>query len=66
MNLLPILTDSGKYPQMEIGLFQTESSYNYAVEWDICEIPTLKPISVPENCISKSNCKIIFGWFGEW
>ena len=44
MDLLPILADSGKYPEMEIGLFQTESSYNYAAEWLICEIPTLKPM----------------------
>ena len=29
---------------MEICLLQTGSSYNYAVEWDICEIPTLKPM----------------------
>ena len=46
MDLLPIVsvTDSGKYPEMEIGLFQTGSSYNYAAEWLICVIPTLKPM----------------------
>jgi len=44
VDLLPILSDNGKYLEMEIYLFQTGSSYNYAVEWDICEIPTLKPM----------------------
>jgi hypothetical protein len=44
MDILPILADNGEYPEMEIGLFQTGSSYNYAAERDICEIPTLKPM----------------------
>ena len=44
MDILPILTDNGECPEMEIGPFQTGSSYNYAAEWDICEIPTLKPM----------------------
>ena len=30
MDLFPMLTDNGEYPEMEIGLFQTGSSYNYA------------------------------------
>ena len=42
MDLLSILTDNGKYPDIEIGLFQTGSSYNYAAVWHICEIPALK------------------------
>ena len=42
--LFPIQTDSDEYSEMEIGLFQTGSSYNYAAEWDICEIPALKPM----------------------
>ena len=39
-----LLTDNGKYPEMEIGLFLTGSSYNYASEWNIWETPTLKPM----------------------
>ena len=44
IDLLPILTDNGEYPEMEIGLFQTGSSNNYATERVIREIPTLKPM----------------------
>ena len=44
MDILPILTDNGKYPEMEIGRFHTGSSYNYAPKWLICEIPTVKPM----------------------
>ena len=44
MDILPILSDNGKYPEMEIGLFQTESSYNYRAEWVFCEIPMLEPM----------------------
>ena len=44
MDILPILTDNCKYPKMEIGLFQTGSSNNYAAERVIREIPTLKPM----------------------
>jgi len=36
---------------MEICLFQTGSSYNYAVEWDICEIPALKPMVMKSSNI---------------
>ena len=43
MDLLPILTDNGEYPEMEIGLLQTGSSNNYATEGVIRDIPTLKP-----------------------
>ena len=42
MDILPILADNGKYPEMEIGLFQTGSSYNYRAEWVFCEIPMLE------------------------
>jgi hypothetical protein len=44
VNLLPILPINGKCPEMEIDLIQTGSSYNYAAEGVICEIPTLKPV----------------------
>ena len=44
MDLLPILTDNGEYPEMEIGLIQTGSSNKYAAERVIIEIPTLKPM----------------------
>ena len=37
MDLFLILTDNGKYPEMEIDLFETGSSYNQTPEWDICE-----------------------------
>lgn len=40
---LPRLPDSDNQPEMEIGLFKTGSSNNYAVEWVISEISTLKP-----------------------
>ena len=43
VNLLSILPINDKYPEMEIDLLQTGSSYNYAAEGVICEIPTLKP-----------------------
>ena len=52
MDILPILTDNGKYPELEIGLFQTGSSYNYAAGWDICEIPTLKPMFYYANVLA--------------
>ena len=44
MDLLPILTDNGEYPEMEIDLFQTGCSNNYAAERVIRDIPTLKPM----------------------
>jgi len=44
MEPLPIPTNNAKYAEMEISLFKTGSSYNYAAEWYICEIPTLKPM----------------------
>mgnify|MGYP003471694037 CR=1 FL=1 len=44
MDLLPIMTDNGGYPEIEIGLIQTGSSNKYAAERVIREIPTLKPM----------------------
>ena len=44
MDILPIFTVNGKYPEMEIDLFQTGSCYSYVAEWLICEIPPLKPV----------------------
>ena len=44
ITFISLLPDNGKYPEMEVGLFQTGSSYSYAAEWVICEITTLKPM----------------------
>jgi len=62
MDILPILTDNGKYPEMEIGLLQTDSSYKYAAEWLICEIPTLKPMFDYANVLAiLENMVLAFG-----
>ena len=62
IDILPILTDGGKYPEMEIVLFHTGSSYNYAAEWLICEIPTLKPMFDYANVLAiLENMVVAFG-----
>ena len=55
MDLLPILTNDGNYPEMEIGLFQTASSYNYAAEMVFCEIPTLLYFTISCVCLQIIN-----------
>jgi hypothetical protein len=64
MDLLPIVnvTDSSKYLEMEIGLFQTGSSYSYAAEWLICVIPTLKRMFDYVNMLATlENIVVAFG-----
>jgi len=61
MNILPILTDNGMYPGMEIGLSKPEVVITTA-EWLICEIPMLKPMFDYANVlVNLENILVSFG-----
>ena len=62
MDILPIFTVNGKYPEMEIDQCQTGSCYSYAAEWLICKIPALKPMFDYANVLAiLENMVLAFG-----